>query len=179
MRAARRRRERAAERPGDEERRRPSPKGGEPARRKRAERQRLGGFVIVERAARDLRIEVGRDDVKAHERTGRIHGLDLLAETPVAIDRLAHVFAAVAGQRVVVALEPAQSLNARQVLAPRLGVELGHDPVELFERPAQSLAVLLGELRTLRADESGQHGDRQGKSARKHRRVRLRRDNGS
>jgi hypothetical protein len=124
-------------------------------------------------------IEIGRDHVQAHQRTGRVHALDLLAETPVAIDRLAHVFAAVAGQGVVVSLEPAQSLSERQVLAPRLGVELGHDPVELFERPARSLAVLLGEFRTLRADEFGQHGDRQGKSARKHRRVRLRRDSGS
>ncbi len=113
-------------------------------------------------------IEIGRDHIKAHQRTGGVHGLDLLAETPVAIDRLAHVFAALAGQGVVVALEPAQSLDARQVRAPRLGVELGHDPVELFERPAQSLAVLLGEFRPLRADESGQHGDGQGKSARKH-----------
>ena len=76
------------------------PERGEAAGRQSAERQGLGGFVIVERAARDLRVEVGRDDIKAHERTGRVHGLDLLVETPVAIDRLGHVFAALARQGV-------------------------------------------------------------------------------
>jgi hypothetical protein len=49
-------------------------------------------------------------------------------------------------QRVGIVLEPLQTLGRGQVLAPNLGVELGHDPVELFERAAEPLAVLLGEF---------------------------------
>jgi hypothetical protein len=68
--------------------------------------------------------------------------------------------------------EPLQGVRAGEVLALNLGVELGHDPVELFERAAQTLAVLLREFGPLRADQSGQHGDGQGKSARQHRLTR-------
>jgi hypothetical protein len=38
---------------------------------------------------------------------------------------------------------------------------------------------LLGEFGPLRADQSGQHGDRQGKSARQHRLTRLKDPGGS
>ena len=54
---------------------RPPPKRGEAAGRQSADRQGLGGFVVVERALRDLRVEARGDDVEAHERTGRVHGL--------------------------------------------------------------------------------------------------------
>ena len=66
-----------------------------------------------------------------------------------------------------------ESLGTRQALALNLAVELGHDPVELFERAAQTLAVLLREFRPLRTDQSGQHRDSQGKSARQHRLTRV------
>jgi hypothetical protein len=59
-------------------------------------------------------------------------------------------------------VEPLQTLGAGEVLALNLAIELGHDPVELFERATQALAVLLREFGRLRADQSGQHGDRQG-----------------
>src|SRR4029077_14618212 len=113
------------------------------------------------------------DDVKAHKRAGRVHRLNLLVETFGPLDRLAHVLAALARQRVRIVLEPLQGLEAGQVLALNLAVELGHDPVELSERAAQTLTVLLREFGRLRADQSGQHGDRQGYSAREHRLTRL------
>ena len=62
------------------------------------------------------------------------------------MDRLAHVLAAFARQAVGIVLEPLQSLGAGEILALNLAVELGHDPVELFERAAQALAVLLREF---------------------------------
>ena len=48
--------------------------------------------------------------------------------------------------------------SARAGLALNLGVELGHDPVELPERAAKALTVLLREFGRLRTDQSGQHG---------------------
>ena len=69
-----------------------------------------------------------------------------------------------AGQGIGVLFEPAQALGRRQVLALSLRVELGHDPIELRDRAAQALAVLLREFRPLRADQGGEKGDRQGKS---------------
>jgi hypothetical protein len=152
----------AVERPCDEACGRPSPKRGEAAGRQSAERQGLGGFIIVERALRDLRVKAGGDDVKTHKRAGRVHRLNLLVEMRGALDRLVHVVAAFARQRVGIVLEPLQGLSAGQVLALNLAVELGDDAVELFERAAQALTVLLREFGRLRADQSGQHGDRQG-----------------
>jgi hypothetical protein len=54
------------------------------------------------------------------------------------------------------------------MLARRLGVELGDDPPKLVERAAGPLAILLRELRPLRADQAGDQGDRESESAREH-----------
>src|SRR5258707_14423155 len=66
---------------------------------------------MVQRAACDLRITAGGDDVQAHEWTGRVQGLHLRVETRGARDRLAHVLAAFARQRVGIVLEPLQTLG--------------------------------------------------------------------
>ena len=51
-----------------------------------------------------------------------------------ALDRLAHILAAFARQRVRVVLQAPQGPGVGQALALNLGVELGYDPVELLER---------------------------------------------
>ena len=82
-----------------------------------------------------------------YKRAGQVHRLNLLLETRGALDRLAHVLAAFARQRVGIVLQPPQGLGAGQALALNLGVELGCDPVEFLERAAQTLTVLLREFR--------------------------------
>ena len=93
--------------------------------------QRRGGFVVVERALRNLGIEVPGHDIEPRQGASGRHRLKLLAQPLGAVDRLRHILAALTRQRVGIVLEPAQSLRRREVLAPRLGVELGDDPIEL------------------------------------------------
>ena len=59
------------------------------------------------------------------------------------------------------------SARVRSVLS-NLAVELRHNPIEFVEPAAQPLTVLLREFGPLRADQSGQQGDRQSKSTCKH-----------
>ena len=128
---------------------RPAPKRGEAGRGKRAERKRSGGFVVVERAFRNLGIEVPGHDIEPGQGVTGLDRLKLLTKPPGAVDRLRHVLAALARQRVGIVLEPAYSLRRCEVLALHLGVELGDDPIELRERATQPLPVLLRELRRL------------------------------
>ena len=58
-------------------------------------------------------------------------------------------FAALLRQRVGIGLQPFDPLLARQRLAGGLAVELGDHPVELVERAAEALPILLREFRAI------------------------------
>ena len=158
----------AAERPGDQMRRCPAEDAGDAGCGERLRGERRRGFVGVERGAGDAGIEIRDQDVKAHDRAGGLHRLELRLEPVGARHRLLHVLAALLHQSIAAGFEAPDAFGRRQPLARGLRVELDHAPPDLVEGASEALAVLLGELRPLRADERCDEGDREGQSARQH-----------
>jgi hypothetical protein len=116
------------------------------------ETDRHGRFKIARRLLQGGGVEILGHDGQAGQRPG-VAERALLSRQPFrALDILIDGGCSLAGERVIVVLQPLETLLAAQGLIFCFSVEFADHAVEFVERAAETLAVLLSEFGQLRPD---------------------------
>src|SRR5947209_10551082 len=131
-------------------------------------RGRNGRLVGLVGARGDLRIEILGEHEDAPDRAGFGEVFGLLFEALAPHDRVAHLIAALLDETVVRLLQMRDSLLLVHSRLGCLGLEALDQSVELIDRAAEPLAVLLRVFRHLRGNDAEKQADQRSDAAEKH-----------
>ncbi len=141
--------ERAAQRHTDEARQRVAEKEADPRRDESFLGRRHRRLEVAIGGAGEVGVALAQEEAEPREGTGLGEGLTLSFEAVAALDVRTHRGALQARQAIGVL---PQLVDRAVPLLPgraRVLVEARHDAIELVDRSAEALAVLLSELRRL------------------------------
>jgi hypothetical protein len=129
---------------------------------------RHGRFKIARRLLQGGGVEILGHDGEAGQRSGVAERLLLSRQSRRPVDILVDRGGSLAGERIIVALQPLETLLATQGLIFCFSVEFADHAIEFVERAAETLAVLLSEFGQLRPDHREEKSYRQSQTARQH-----------
>jgi hypothetical protein len=104
-------------------------------------------------------IEILGHHVDPRDRACRRHGVKLCLKPPFALQGRRHVLTALPRQHIRVLFQSRGGFGSAESLLRGFDLKLSDDALQLIQRSADPLPVLLSELGALGADDSGDQGD--------------------